>query len=485
MDLKHSFCPTGIKGRMVVIGDRYGLLTVIADVFNSYPRRVLAKCECGVVKEFHLNALRQARQISCGCARKSNVKHDPKDYIGEKFGRLTVLGESSRIGTDITALCKCECGNQVKIRFLSIIHGKTQSCGCLRKERVSKATFLDLTGKKFGKLTAIKRVENKKGSHLTRWLCRCDCGKEKVVSSNSLMKGNTTSCGCRKTIMGGRSWTEDEENELIKMLNDGMTLQEISRKTQRSVAAIRKRLDSTKNLKRCRAKDCDKYYFNKSQFAKYCSDRCRWRENKRNRVEHRKKEGLCPQCGGKMSNKDEPYCDKCTEYFKKRYESLKGKTDEPKGTAFKNEVGKTYGRLQVVELMGLNKKGVYEYKCICDCGKNTIVQGTYLRTGETTSCGCAKLDQDEINLRKEYEDKRVNGVALHLFDDKPRKHSSTGYRGVFSYKTRVSKEDRYGAWITVKGKRFYKKGFYTPEDAYYNGRLILEKEHLPKKDDEA
>jgi hypothetical protein len=39
---------------------------------------------------------------------------------------------------------------------------------------------------------------------------------------------------------------------------------------------------------------------------------------------------------------------------------------------------------------------------------------------------------------------------------------------------------RYRAWITVNGKRYYKSGFKTPEDAYYNGRLLLEKEHLPK-----
>ncbi len=28
------------------------------------------------------------------------------------------------------------------------------------------------------------------------WLCRCECGKERVVSSNSLRRGLTQSCGC-------------------------------------------------------------------------------------------------------------------------------------------------------------------------------------------------------------------------------------------------------------------------------------------------
>lgn len=90
-----------------------------------------------------------------------------------------------------------------------------------------------------------------------------------------------------------------------------------------------------------------------------------------------------------------------------------------------------------------------------------------------------KKELEEDNLRNKYEEKRVNGVALQLFDDKPRKNSSTGFRGVFKYYTRVSKEERFGAWITVNKKKYYKKGFNTPEEAYLNGRLILEHKHLP------
>ena len=91
-----------------------------------------------------------------------------------------------------------------------------------------------------------------------------------------------------------------------------------------------------------------------------------------------------------------------------------------------------------------------------------------------------KPEQDEINLREKYDEKRVDGVAMPLFKGKePRKDSSTGYRGVQKYYTRVSQEERYRAWITVKGKTHYKSGFVTPSEAYYNGRLRLEKEFLP------
>lgn len=52
----------------------------------------------------------------------------------------------------------------------------------------------DLTGKKFGKLTVIERVENK-GIH-TMWLCECQCGNKKSIDSSHLIQGNVISCGC-------------------------------------------------------------------------------------------------------------------------------------------------------------------------------------------------------------------------------------------------------------------------------------------------
>ena len=55
--------------------------------------------------------------------------------------------------------------------------------------------FQDLTGKKFGRLLVIERVENNKKQQV-QWLCKCDCGNEVKVISKSLTSGNTKSCGC-------------------------------------------------------------------------------------------------------------------------------------------------------------------------------------------------------------------------------------------------------------------------------------------------
>lgn len=61
--------------------------------------------------------------------------------------------------------------------------------------------FNDLTGKKFGKLTVIKRIEDavtEKGNGFTQWFCVCDCGNEVTVLGSALTrrKRPTLSCGC-------------------------------------------------------------------------------------------------------------------------------------------------------------------------------------------------------------------------------------------------------------------------------------------------
>lgn len=54
---------------------------------------------------------------------------------------------------------------------------------------------VDHTGKRYGRLVALKRVENDKRGN-ARWLCQCDCGKQKVIAHSGLQKGHTRSCGC-------------------------------------------------------------------------------------------------------------------------------------------------------------------------------------------------------------------------------------------------------------------------------------------------
>jgi hypothetical protein len=58
----------------------------------------------------------------------------------------------------------------------------------------------NITNLKFNKLTAIKIVEKpdyiKSKQRSSWWICKCDCGNEKIVRSTELLRGDTKSCGC-------------------------------------------------------------------------------------------------------------------------------------------------------------------------------------------------------------------------------------------------------------------------------------------------
>lgn len=54
----------------------------------------------------------------------------------------------------------------------------------------------NLEGKRFGRLTAVSPTEKRESTGCVKWLCKCDCGRETIVSVNALNMGNTKSCGC-------------------------------------------------------------------------------------------------------------------------------------------------------------------------------------------------------------------------------------------------------------------------------------------------
>lgn len=57
--------------------------------------------------------------------------------------------------------------------------------------------FLDMTGKRFGRLTVVEYVGNTREGR-AEWRCVCDCGKTIVAHGKNIRRGNTKSCGCLK-----------------------------------------------------------------------------------------------------------------------------------------------------------------------------------------------------------------------------------------------------------------------------------------------
>lgn len=61
------------------------------------------------------------------------MKH--RDIVGQVFGKLTVIERrgSNKRGYAVW-LCRCACGAEKELASQNLLQGKTQSCGCLRKE---------------------------------------------------------------------------------------------------------------------------------------------------------------------------------------------------------------------------------------------------------------------------------------------------------------------------------------------------------------
>ena len=81
-----------------------------------------------------------------------------------------------------------------------------------------------LIGKKFHYLTVIEQAEDyvsPSGNRQTRWLCKCDCGKKKIVLGSSLTSGNAKSCTCQKLkMLKKQNKYEINGNEVIVYFNN-------------------------------------------------------------------------------------------------------------------------------------------------------------------------------------------------------------------------------------------------------------------------
>jgi len=111
-----------------------------------------------------------------------------ENLTGQKFGHYTVIKRDKSKKVSYW-FCQCDCGNLnlVSVHTSALKNGQSWHCGCVNNH--------DLTGKRFGKLTALNRDNTKSGIY---WVCKCDCENKTIKSilSYSLLNGSTKSCGC-------------------------------------------------------------------------------------------------------------------------------------------------------------------------------------------------------------------------------------------------------------------------------------------------
>jgi len=114
---------------------------------------------------------------------------------GSSFGKWVVVGENPhrRHGK---ILCCCECGTEREVLIQNLTSGRSSSCGCSSRCSCDKIK----PGAVFGKWTVLEEnPHTRKGAVL----CRCACGREKLVLVSNLLQGLSKSCGCSPRIVPG------------------------------------------------------------------------------------------------------------------------------------------------------------------------------------------------------------------------------------------------------------------------------------------
>jgi hypothetical protein len=175
-------------------------------------------CDCGNEKIVTEDLLKRGHVKSCGCLKRVAMRKAAdackKDLTGQTIGNLYVMQKLDTVRDkerSITMyMVQCVCGNVFEARGSNIKHYKKCS-------KCSPNALEDFTGKNFGELTVVKRIDDivfPSGSRQTCWLCRCSCGKEIAVRADELKQGRVSSCGCQKMSTG-----EKQIHDILKSFN--------------------------------------------------------------------------------------------------------------------------------------------------------------------------------------------------------------------------------------------------------------------------
>ena len=180
--------------------------------------------------------------------------------------------------------------------------------------------ILDLSGYRFGKLEVIK-YSYIRNSH-AHWLCRCECGIEKVIDGSNLRKGHTRSCGCYKK----QYFSESNRLDLVGKKFGKLEVIEFV------------------NMKR----------IGKQKRASTWKCKC--------------------SCGGEIVTRGSNL--------------MRGHTTSCGCNKRLDLLGRKFGRLEVIDFVGMSKHNTSVWLCKCFCGNEHVVLGNSLMTGHTQSCGC-------------------------------------------------------------------------------------------------
>lgn len=283
---------------------------------------------------------------------------------------------------------------------------------------------LDLTGKRFGRLTAkhlAKPYVSPAGKSERKWLCECDCGKEVEVRQRDLVSGRTRSCGClQRDIMHAKG------KDLTGQRFGSLTV----------VSSAEPYVSPSGQLYRRWLCKCD------------CGSESVAFQNSLT-------SGLTRSCG-------------CS-----RRESILNKMQDMSGMRF--------GKLEVLGRVDLEQPCTNGQRsgwlCRCDCGNEVVVIRKDLLSGKVQSCGCLLRETARKRIVEQNAVGHYAGTTISTInpDRPPNKNSKSGVKGVYW----SERERRWIAKITVKRKSITIGRFHTLEEAAKARKEAEEKYFAP------
>ena len=286
------------------------------------------------------------------------------DLTGQKYNMLTVI-ERTEKRPGVWWRCQCDCGNETVVSSNSLRTGNTKSCGCLN---TINRKCEDLSGKKYGRLTVLRKDDVRNPSGKIKWICKCDCGVEKSIVGADLKNGKIISCGCYNI----ERLNKDRKNYLE---NNGPSFREdLTNKVFGKLTVIAFDKETTKQ-KHDEGKQKRSYWLCRCECGNYCSVNI-----------SDLKSGHTTSCGCKL--KEWAHILGTTYHYLGAEASLIDLTNQK------------FGKLTVLKRSDKNDNNQVWWQCTCDCGNIIEITSASLRNNRTGSCGCLKQSRGEFEIEQ-------------------------------------------------------------------------------------
>lgn len=154
--------------------------------------------------------------------------------------------------------------------------------------------------------------------------------------------------------------------------------------------------------------------------------------------------------------------------------------------------GQKYGRLTVIELAERNIRGCIQWKCRCDCGNETILTTSAIRSGNTKSCGClhSEICRRARGIPHHKLTETLNAIKSRCNNPNHKYYENYGGRGIRvcdEWNNGTAGHDRFVTWALANGycdglslDRIDNNKGYSPDNCRWTTRSVQSSNKRPR-----